>query len=105
MYEIVDDYLLDRLPLASLSPDEKEKLAAAQEALKQSGRPIMYGFRQLRDGSWQISIPMGIRRILLGYDIDDKKQLVTLNYVKWDKFREAIDWTVGLLGNEPGGKK
>ena len=68
-------------------------------------RPRSYGCKPRPDGSYEISIPVGLRRIVLGYEVDRKQGIIFVNYLKWDWFREALDWTVGLLGNEPGGKR
>ena|SRR5271168_3139575 len=104
MYTLVEDYVVDRVK-EDLSDSDRAKVREAKKALRRDPRTAGYEARQQGDESWQISIPVGIRKILLGYDIDDKQRLVTLNYMKWDRLREFIDWTMGLLGPEPGKRK
>jgi hypothetical protein len=38
----------------------------------------------------------------VGYDVKEKDGVIILGYAKWDRFREALEWTLGLLANEPG---
>jgi hypothetical protein len=105
MYTIVAEALVDKVEIDSLSASARRKLEDAKRALQAEGRPAFYGCKKQRDGSFQIVIPVGMRRMLLDYDIDEKQHHVVLRYLKWDWFREAIDWTIDLLGNVPGGKK
>jgi hypothetical protein len=105
MYAISDDDLIDEVEVDSLPTEAGKKVAEAITTLRTDYRPAFYHCQRQRDGSFQIAIPIGIRRMLLGYDVKEKRHIIFLNYLKWDWFREAIDWTIGLLGNEPGGKR
>lgn len=104
MYRLIDDYLDDQVGVQELSEAAAEKLGGAWIALATEGRPSDYACEEQEDGSWQISISIGIRKMLLGYDIDESNQVIFLNYLKWDGLRETLDWLAGLLGNEPGRK-
>jgi hypothetical protein len=104
MYTLIEDYVTDTVR-DDLSENDKPKVREAKKKLKKDPRPATYEAQQQEDGSWQISIFIGVRKILLGYDIDDKQRLITLNYLKWDRFREALDFLMGLLGPEPGKRK
>jgi len=104
MYTLVEDYVVDTVK-NDLSDSDKAKVREAKKTLRKDPRPATYEAQQQEDESWQISIFIGVRKILLGYDIDDKQRLITLTYLKWDRFREALDWTMGLLGPEPGKRK
>jgi hypothetical protein len=79
--------------------------ASDRKALEAEGCTKGYECEDQDDGSVQISIPVGIRRMLLGYDIDEVNQVIFLNYLKWDGLREKLDWLAGLLGNDPGRKQ
>ncbi|MGB8988288.1 MAG: hypothetical protein WCC37_16925 [Candidatus Sulfotelmatobacter sp.] len=46
-----------------------------------------------------------MRKALVGFDRDDQQHLVFLNYVKWDRYREALDWAAEFLAGDPGKKK
>lgn len=105
MYVIDTDGLVDRVDLDSLEDNALQKVKDALAHLATNAWPDAYACKPQPDGSYQISIPIGLRRLLLGYEVDGRHAVILLNYLKWDWLREALDWTVGLLGNEPGGKK
>ena len=104
MYSLNDDYLDDQVGVDELPESAAKKLLGARKALEAEGRPNGYGCEDQDDGSVQISIPVGIRRMLLGYDVEEVNQVIFLNYLKWDSLRETLDWLAGLLGNDPGRK-
>lgn len=105
MYAIDAGDLVDRVDFENLEDDIQQKVNDALEKLTSDPRPALYDCKPQPDGSYQIALVVGRRRILLGYDIDSRNGVVSLNYLKWDWLRQAIDWTVGLLGNDPGGTK
>lgn len=104
MYTIVEDSVIDEVK-DDLSEDGRKKVRDAKAALRKNPKTADYGAKEQKDGSWQIAISVGVRKVLLGYDIDEKQRLILLNYLKWDRFREVLDWTIGLLAPEPGKKK
>jgi hypothetical protein len=101
MYRIVESYVIDDLR-QGFSLDDRMKVHSAKRALRKNPYPTEYRSKKKKDGSWQISIPIGVRRILVGYDVDEKQRLVLLNYMKWDGFREVLDSVVGLFKIDPG---
>lgn len=103
MYTLIDDYLEDRVDIGNLPPAASRALSEVLKSLQAKGRTDpAYSCREQSDGSFQVSIPVGIKQMLLGYDIDRKQRVIFLNYVKWNSFREVLDWVKGLLENEPG---
>src|SRR5450755_843497 len=93
MYEILDDSRNHSVDIDSLSRDEEKELKNARRALQSDSRPARYGCRQEGD-AWQIQIPCGGRKMLLGYEIYEKRKLIFLNYLKWDESSAEIE-TVG----------
>jgi hypothetical protein len=104
MYSLNEHYLDDQVGVEDLRPSVARKLLGAKEAVAADGRPKGYDWEDQDDGSVEISIPVGIRRMLLGYDVDELNQVIFLNYLKGDGLREKLDWLAGLLGNDPGRK-
>src|SRR5258708_39496625 len=105
MYSLNEDYLADRVGVEDVPPIVARKLLSAKEAVAAEGRPKGYEWEDQDDGSVQIAVRVGIRRMLLGYDVDEVNQVIFLNYLKWDGLREKLDWLAGLLGNDPGRKQ
>ncbi len=107
MYEIIDDYLIDGVGLGGLSKEENGALESALAALAADRRPASYGCRQEGD-AWQIQIPCGGRKMLLGYEIYEKGKMIFLNYLKWDESSEEVEeagwfrrWVLPLLDHKP----
>jgi hypothetical protein len=101
MYTLVESRDIDDVR-EDLSLKDRKKVQSVKSALRKDPYPALCGSRKQKDGSWQISIPIGVRRILVGYDVDEKQRLVLLNYMKWDGFREVLDSVVGLFKIDPG---
>lgn len=107
MFQIIDDSLIDSVGMDSLPPAGKKEIENARKALQSDCRPAKYRCRQEGD-SWQIQIPYGDLRMLLGYDIFEKRALIFTNYLKWDETGPAIEetrslrkWLLGLLDHKP----
>jgi hypothetical protein len=104
MYTVVESEVIDDVR-EDLSLEDRKKVQGVKSGLRKDPYSELYGGTTQKDGSWQISIPIGVRRILVGYDIDEDRRLVILNYVKWERFREALDFVIGLFEADPGKRK
>ena len=90
---------------SEFSAEAKEKFKELRTALRKDPHAAGNDPKLQKDGSWQVGFGVGLRKALIGFEVDDKQRLVFLNYVKWDQFREALDWTAEFLTGDPGKKK
>lgn len=90
---------------SEFSDEAKKKFQEIRTALRKEPHAAGPDRKLNKDGSWQVSFSVGLRKVLIGFDVDDKQRLIFLNYVKWDSVRRILDWTLGLLDAVPGGKK
>jgi hypothetical protein len=104
MYGFVESHVAPDVR-KEFSDEAKEKFKELRAGLRKEPHAAGNDRKQLKDGSWQVSFRVGLREVLVGFEVDDKQRLIFLNYVKWDRFREALDWTAEFLSGDPGKKK
>ena len=90
---------------SEFSDEAKEKFKELRAALRKEPHAAGHDRKLQKDGSWQVAFRVGLRKALVGFDRDDQQHLVFLNYVKWDRYREALDWAAEFLAGDPGKKK
>lgn len=87
-------------------PDEaKQKFKELRIALRKEPYAVGDNRKPLKDGSCEVSFRVGLRKVVIGFEVDEKQQLIFLNWVKWDQYWEALDRIAEFLGGEPVKKK
>lgn len=107
MYEVITDSLVDSVGIETLSPSDLAAYSKARRSLRSDSQPSSYGCRPEGD-AWQIQIACDRRRMLLGYDIYEKRKLIFLSYLRWDEDHEEIEkvgwfrkWVLPFLDHKP----
>ena len=84
------------------SDEAKQKFKELRTALRKEPHAAGDNRKPGKDGSWEVSFRVGLRKVVIGFEVDERQQLIYLNWVKWNRYWEALDSFAKFLSGDPG---